>query len=132
MTNVDQRLDRVRGASAPRRHNARTLAALTSNPGCRRRALLDGAGVDKQRIAAHVGFPAQFGQSQFAITRGNAFEAQVKADGCATLLRLLREVLGLPIPDASYTDLGNPDDPTVPGHRARNRRPTATRTVADC
>ena len=41
---------------------------------------MDAAGVDKQRLAAHVGFPAPFGQSQFAITRGNAFEAQVKAE----------------------------------------------------
>ena len=110
VTSVDQRLDRVRGEAAPCRHNARTIAALTSNPGCRRRAILDSAGVDKQRIATHVGFPAQFGQSQFAITRGNTFEAQVKADGCAELLRLLRELLGLPISEASYTDLGRADE----------------------
>ena len=61
-------------------HNARTIAALTSNPGCARRAVMDAAGVDKERPARHVGFPAKFGQSRFAITRGNAFEAQVKAE----------------------------------------------------
>ena len=43
----DARLDRLRGPVAPRRHNARTIAALTGNPGCTRRAVLDGAGVDK-------------------------------------------------------------------------------------
>jgi hypothetical protein len=107
------RLDRIRGPVPPRNHNARTIAALSSNPGCARRAVMDAAGVDKQRIAAHAGFPAPFGQSQFALARGNAFEAQVKANGCAELLRLLRGHLHLSIPEASYDDLnevgGNTD-----------------------
>ena len=84
----------IRGAAAPCRHNARTIAALTANPGCTRRAVLDTAGVDKQQLAKRIGFPARFGQSQFAIIRGNAFEAQVKADGCAELLRVLAETPG--------------------------------------
>jgi len=105
VTSTEARLDQIRGAVAPRNHNARTIAALTSNPGCARRAVMDAAGVDKQRLASHAGFPAPFGQSRFAITRGNAFEAQVKANGCAELLRLLREQLALPIPEVSYDDL---------------------------
>ncbi len=44
---------------------------------------MNAAGVDKQRLAAYAGFPAPFGQSRFALARGNAFEAQVKADGGA-------------------------------------------------
>jgi hypothetical protein len=98
-------LERLRGPAAPRNHNARTVAALTTNPGCSRRAVMDVAGIDKERLASYVGFPARFGQSQFAITRGNVFEAQLKANGCAELLRLLREVLELPIAEASYDDL---------------------------
>ena len=39
------------------------------------------------------------------IVRGNAFEAQVKANGGAQLLRLLRELLGLPIHEVAYDDL---------------------------
>ncbi len=113
MNDIEARLDRLRGTVPARNHSARTIAALTSNPGCARRALLDAAGADKQRIAACAGFPAPFGQSRFGITRGNAFEAQVKANGCAELLRLLRDQLGLPIPEVSYDDLetvgGNPD-----------------------
>jgi hypothetical protein len=66
---------------------------------------MDAAGLDKPRLAAHVGFPAPFGQSRFALARGNAFEAQVKAGGGAELLTLLREHLRLPIPEASYDDL---------------------------
>ncbi|NJC71619.1 hypothetical protein HC031_18110 [Planosporangium thailandense] len=111
--------ERLRGAAAPKSHNARTIAALTTNPGCSRRAVMDAAGIDKERLAAYVGFPARFGQSQFAITRGNVFEAQLKADGCAELLRLLREVLGLPIPQVSYDDLESVDQLDARADRSR-------------
>ncbi|MFD3947203.1 hypothetical protein [Streptomyces sp. NPDC058579] len=87
---VWQRLAELRGpAVVPRPLDARALAALAANPGCRRRALLDGAGVDKTALASKLGSPAAFGQSQFAFMRGNAFEAKVKADGGRELLRLL-------------------------------------------
>jgi hypothetical protein len=122
--NTEARLDQIRGAVPPRNHNARTIAALTSNPGCARRAIMDAAGVDKQRLASCAGFPAQFGQSEFAITRGNAFEAQVKANGCAELLRLLREQLGLPIPEVSYDDLEE-----VGGNTSRELRHARTRSL---
>ncbi|WP_229071940.1 hypothetical protein [Actinoplanes sp. DH11] len=88
MTN--DRLDQLRGAAKAKRHNARTIAALTGNPGCSRRAVLDAAGVDKLGLADRLGFPGSFGQSRFALSRGNAFEAMLKADDCA----LLRSVLG--------------------------------------
>ncbi|PMR61040.1 hypothetical protein C1A38_11470 [Verrucosispora sp. ts21] len=113
MTSSEQRLAEIRGGLPPRRHNARTIAALTGNPGCTRRAVLDGAGVDKPSLAERVGFPARFGQSRFAITRGNTFEAQVKADGGAELLRLVADRLGVPVPAvASWTDLGDGDELT--------------------
>ena len=114
MNPTEARLARLRGRTMPRRHDARTISALTANPGCARRALMDAAGVDKQKLAAHVGYPAPFGQSEFAITRGNAFEAQVKDNGAAQLLTLLREVLGLDVTEVRYTDLndvgGNQDN----------------------
>ncbi|MEU4692401.1 hypothetical protein [Actinoplanes sp. NPDC023714] len=99
------RLRKLRGAAPAQRHNARTVAALTGNPGCARRAVLDAAGIDKDALARKIGHPAKFGQSQFAITRGNAFEAQVKANGYAELLRLLRETLGLEIEEVGSKDL---------------------------
>ncbi|MFF8450243.1 hypothetical protein ACF06Q_21495 [Streptomyces leeuwenhoekii] len=87
------------------------MAALAANPGCRRRAILDGAGVDKAALAGALGSPPAFGQSQFAFMRGNAFEARVKADGGAELLRLVHERLdpgaeppaGAEVPDLSAT-----------------------------
>lgn len=122
MNAVEARLDFIRGSVAPKSHNARTIAALTSNPGCARRAIMDAAGVDKQRLAAYLGFPAPFGQSQFAIGRGNAFEAQVKANGCAELVTLLREHLALPIPEASYDNLEDVGGSTgLPVRHARTR-----------
>lgn len=92
-----RRLAELRGpAVAPRPLDARALAALAANPGCKRRALLDGAGVDKGALAAALGSPAAFGQSQFAFMRGNAFEARVKADGGTELMRLLHQAFGAP------------------------------------
>ncbi|MFF1644600.1 hypothetical protein [Streptomyces sp. NPDC058240] len=94
-TTLRQRLAELRGPAVPPRPlDARALAALAANPGCRRRALLDGAGVDKAALATALGSPAPFGQSQFAFIRGNAFEAKVKADGGTELMRLLHERLG--------------------------------------
>ena len=101
------RLDLLRGRPLPVRHTARTISALAANPGCARRALLDASGTDKEKVAARAGYPAPFGQSEFAIARGNAFEAQVKENGGAQLLSLLRDHLGLDVAEAGYTDLSD-------------------------
>lgn len=93
-TALRQRLAELRGPEVPPKAlDARALAALAANPGCERRALLDGAGVNKAVLASTLGSPSAFGQSQFAFMRGNAFEARVKADGGAELLRLVHEKL---------------------------------------
>jgi hypothetical protein len=109
------RIDRLRGPAPAKRHNARTIAALTGNPGCDRRAVLDAAGVDKVRLSAQIGFPGDFGQSRFALARGNAFEAMLKADGCA----LLRETLAAG--EAGYDDLGADADDTLSARHTRTR-----------
>lgn len=127
---TEVRLDRIRGRVPALNHTARTIAALTTNPGCARRAILDAAGVDKQRLAAYLGFPARFGRSRFSITRENAFEAQLKADGCAELLRLLREHLGLPIPEASYDNLEDVGGNEAPGLRHARTRNLLARAAA--
>jgi hypothetical protein len=118
---VTDPLDRLRGNAPAKRHNARTIAALTGNPGCTRRAVLDAAGVDKPRLAEHIGFPGRFGQSRFALARGNGFEAMLKADGAALLLELLRGTLGIDAPDVSYDDLGADDDDTTAARHTRTR-----------
>ncbi|GGK86874.1 hypothetical protein [Mangrovihabitans endophyticus] len=115
------RLDRLRGATPARRHDARTIAALTGNPGCSRRAVLDAAGVDKHAVARRIGFPGSFGQSRFALARGNAFEAMLKADEGLLLLSALREVLPLDAPEVDYDDLGGEADGTRGARHARTR-----------
>jgi hypothetical protein len=93
-TALRHRLAELRGPDVPAKAlDARALAALAANPGCARRAILDGAGVNKAALASALGSPSAFGQSQFALTRGNAFEAKVKADGGAELLRLVHDKL---------------------------------------
>ena len=131
-TGTEARLARLRGRALPKSHNARTIAALAANPGCARRAIMDAAGVDKQRLAAYAGFPAPFGQSRFALARGNAFEAQVKADGGAELLTLLREHLNLPIPEAHYDDLSEVGgNPSLDLRHARTRSLLAAAATAN-
>jgi hypothetical protein len=107
--------DRLRGSTAAKRHNARTIAALTGNPGCSRRAVLDAAGIDKVALAERIGFPGSFGQSRFALARGNAFEAMLKADDCA----LLRSVLDVGM--IGYQDLGADADDTLTARHGRTR-----------
>ncbi|MBX9366474.1 hypothetical protein ACF09Y_07540 [Streptomyces massasporeus] len=108
-TALRQLLAELRGPDVPAKAlDARALAALAANPGCSRRAILDGAGVNKAALASALGSPSAFGQSQFALTRGNAFEAKVKADGGAELLRLVHDKLDRsaePPADARVPDL---------------------------
>ena len=124
MDPTEARLQQLRGRAIPRNHDARTISALATNPGCGRRALMDAAGADKQKLAAYTGYPAPFGQSEFAIVRGNAFEAQVKENGAAQLLSLLREHLGLDITQAHYADLND-----VGGNESSEVRHVRTRRL---
>ena len=119
-TALRQQLAELRGPDVPAKAlDARALAALAANPGCARRAILDGAGVNKAAVASALGSPSAFGQSQFALTRGNAFEAKVKADGGAELLRLVHDKLDRsaePPADARVPDL------TAAGPQGRTAR----------
>ncbi|NBM20070.1 hypothetical protein GUY61_31870 [Streptomyces sp. GC420] len=108
-TALRQRLAELRGPVPPHPLDARALAALAANPGCRRRALLDGAGVNKAALAGALGSPSAFGQSQFAFMRGNAFEARVKADGGAELLRLVHARLDPGAPEPRPGGILTPD-----------------------
>ncbi|TWE17410.1 hypothetical protein [Kitasatospora atroaurantiaca] len=125
-----QRLSELRGPAPQRSLDARALAALAANPGCRRRAVLDAAGVDKAAVAQQLGRPAPFGQSPFAIARGNIFESRLKDDGYAALLEPLRRHLGLP---ADSTPLTVPDllRRATPAVRAERTREALASAAAD-
>ncbi|MFE7276524.1 hypothetical protein [Streptomyces sp. NPDC057623] len=124
MSSLSSRLDALRGPVPATPHNARSLAALTANPGCRRRLLLDAAGIDKDALAVHLGHPLPPAKSPRAMTRGAQFEAQVKDQGGAELLSLLRDVLDLPLAEAAHNDLsvGGTNDKSLPLRHDRTRR----------
>lgn len=95
---VAQRLAQFRQGAPLKTLNARTLVALTSNPGCNARRVLDAASIDTSKVAAKLGKQRPEGQSLFALMRGNRFEADVKAQGYEALIRLLREE-GFSVPE---------------------------------
>lgn len=72
------RLAALRGTLTPARSNARSVAALTENPGCTRRRVIDAAGVRSYELAERLGHPVTRGQSPFAIASGNMFERRLK------------------------------------------------------
>ncbi|MEU8158840.1 hypothetical protein [Micromonospora parva] len=123
----DPRLYDVRGSQKPARLNARTAAALSSNPGCDRRTVTDLAQVNKERLSSAAGIDAPFGQSPFAITRGNAFENRLKrGTNYDMLFTILTEAIGLPPDRYSVQDLGS-DEPAGPAAiRARAYRTRQT------
>lgn len=82
-------------AFGTRNGNARTTAALLSNPGCQRRAVLDAARVDLASLATRVGAAMPFGQSPFAIGQGNRFERRIKDNDHAELAAAINEQLGI-------------------------------------
>ncbi len=75
--------------------------------------------MNKAVLASALGAPSAFGQSQFAFMRGNAFEARVKADGGAELLRLVHEKLD---PGAEPPAAGAVPDLTAVGPEGRAAR----------
>jgi len=122
VTGTEEQLARLRGGQLPKTHNARTIAALATNPGCTRRAVLDAAAVDKAEVASRAGYPAPFGMSPFALGRGVAFERRLKDEPEKDLLMLLREALDLDIAEVGFTDLnevGGSTDLAVRHERTR-------------
>ncbi|MEU2119480.1 hypothetical protein ABZ567_28410 [Streptomyces sp. NPDC016459] len=107
MSSLDTQLGALRGPAPPLPHNARTLAALTANPSCDRRSVLDAAGIDKDALATHLGLSRPLRKSQLALDYGIAFERQVTDQAGAALVPLLRQALGLTLPEATYKDVNS-------------------------
>jgi hypothetical protein len=90
--------------------NARGIAALADNPGCRRRAVLDASGVDAVRLADAADAPASYGQSAFAMVRGRGFEHTVLRNDAKALSTLLAKHYGVAGQAYRVLDLGVPDE----------------------
>jgi hypothetical protein len=106
-------LDSIRGDLKAARANARAVAALTENPGCARRRVIDAARVPAHELARQLGHPVTRGQSPFAIGSGVRFEKRLKEDSDYTsLAEVLRPFVDLPKTGLRVVDLGK-----VPGMR---------------
>lgn len=90
---MDDMLERLGAAFGTRNASARSTAALLSNPGCDRRAVLDAAKVNLVKVAQRLGAEGPFGQSPFAIGQGNRFEQRIKQDNYAALAGAINELL---------------------------------------
>ncbi|TGB13582.1 hypothetical protein [Streptomyces sp. MZ04] len=101
------RFAQLRGSGDPQAFTARKITALTANPACGRRAVLDAAGVDKAALATRIGHQPRFGQSPFALARERSFESLVRWGGYAEMIRLLRERLAIPVEEAAVADLND-------------------------
>ncbi|MGE4163946.1 MAG: hypothetical protein AB7G23_19645 [Vicinamibacterales bacterium] len=96
---AERGLEQIRGTLPLARVNARAVAALTENPGCTRRRIIDGAGVVAHELAAALGHPTPRGQSPFAIEGGNRFEDRLKKrSGYELLVDALAPYVSLPRP----------------------------------
>jgi hypothetical protein len=94
----------LRGDFVPATLTARRIASFLDVPGCNRRAVLDAAAVDINKLARLLD-GEENRQSPFAITRGKQFEERVTADGMGPVIRLVREHLGFTIPEVRQKDL---------------------------
>jgi hypothetical protein len=111
-TPPDLTLDALRGNLPRGRANARSIAALTDNPACARRRVLDAAAIRVHEVATAAGpeFDPKRGQSPFAITSGITFERMLKAgSNYARLVEALAPLLALPenLADLRVIDLGH-------------------------
>lgn len=92
-------LERIRGTLPRTSASARTVAALTENPGCARRRVIDSAGIAAHELAESLGHPPVRGQSPFAIETGNRFEGRLKErSGYSLLVDALAPYVTLPQP----------------------------------
>ena len=99
MSDSGPSLDTIRGSLPRARANARTVAALTQNPGCTRRRVIDAAGVSAHELAVTLEQPTLRGQSPFAIETGNRFEDRLKQrSGYELLVDALAPFVELPKP----------------------------------
>jgi len=101
---AQDRLAAFRGGFPAVPLSARRIAGLLDAPGCVRRQVVDAACVPIDDLAALVGCPPA-GQSPFALARARQFERLVTDNDMGPLLRLVRELLGLPVSAAREKDL---------------------------
>lgn len=125
---LEARLTTIRGSMTRAGANARAVAALTDNPGCARRRVIDAAGIRAHDLAERLGHAVTRGQSPFAIATGVRFENRLKTESDYQLLAdALRPFVDLPKEGLVMVDLGRV--PGTPGVEWLTKRARATDKV---
>jgi hypothetical protein len=117
---LERRLGEIRGNIRPRSPTVRVLAGYAQHLGCNLATHGFAAGVNFDRLLNGTHYQAPFGQSPFALARGNAFENLLRADDYAATRELFRELPGFPASGARVVNLrhGYPKDGTAMPLRA--------------
>jgi hypothetical protein len=104
-TEVERRLEEIRGGAPRRSPNVRVLAAYAQHTDCALATVAFSAGVDLDKVLAGTRFRPAFGQSPFAFQRGRLFEDRLRESNYAPTLALLREALQDPLPAPRIVNL---------------------------
>lgn len=102
-------LNRLRGGFPEVRLTARRVAAVVEAPGCDRRAILDGAGVDTTKLAGLVTGVLDR-QSPQAMSRAAQFQRVLENHEHAQILALGRQHLGLELAEVRKRDMSEVAD----------------------
>lgn len=81
---------------ATRKNTRLRFEQWVKNPGCEANVVSAVAGVRMDKVAESLGLTPSFGQSPFAIARGNTFERALLEDGAKSLLGALSKSGALP------------------------------------
>lgn len=109
----------LRGTAPRRSPTVRVLAAYSSHTDCNVATLAFAASVDMDKLLVGTPFQAQFGQSPFAIARGNQFERSIRRDDYAPALELLRTKMHFDTADARVVNLRRASTPNKQGMALR-------------
>lgn len=109
----------LRGTAPRRSPTVRVLAAYSSHTDCNVATLAFAASVDMDKLLVGTPFQAQFGQSPFAIARGNQFERSIRRDDYAPALELLRTKMRFDTTDAKVVSLRRASSPNKQGMALR-------------
>lgn len=120
---TDQALVDIRGRASKQSTNVRALARFASNSTCQTAQLGFAARVDFDTLLLGTKFEAPFGQSPFAINRGNQFEERLRANDYEALRGVFLESRGQDIP---FRYIANVREPGFPSPAVLEKRATTT------
>src|SRR3954469_22019043 len=86
LTNEGGEIGMAKDRDAARRNTRMRFEQWAHNPACAANTLSAVHNVRMDKVAVALGLPVTFGQSPFALARGNQFEAALLKDGAARLL----------------------------------------------